>query len=507
MQSFALAALAELLLARDDETAHRAALLCDAYRIGRQHALRQARRRAESELAEESRERLAAISRDLGRLDEELALPASFRPRSVEALLRERDPLRAEAALLMGESPGAWPGSDPDDLAALLERLDPGHRIVVFALHSTSLTTYVLSRVGVRVVRVDADPVEVDRQVATFRNGVASPRSVTDRSVRASMARSGQWLTQHLIRPAEEAGAIAPGQRLYVLIDDGLGWVPLSMLPTAGRSLVDSYEIALVPSLALRPRAPATGAARKALLVGGVDYRRQRYALGPGTRALAVLPGPDRELDFATAALVDGGVGVTTLRGGDATAERVLAALGVPDLDIAFITSHGRAGPSPDAPFARTELYLSAGGGDGRLTRAALASLPRAPRTVVLSACDTAAGETVPGEGLLGVAQAFLMAGAGSVIAAGQPVNDAAAVATMELLVAELASGSDSVTALTRAKRALGRRSVVLVPGERGIVGRVPPGERAPAPRLTAPGHHPYLRGAFEVVVGELPSP
>lgn len=58
--------------------------------------------------------------------------------------------------------------------------------------------------------------------------------------------------------------------------------------------------------------------------------------------------------------------------------------------------------------------------------------LPLTARLVVLSACDTSQGRVLPGEGVLGLAQAFLQAGAQSVVASYWLVEDTATVDFMK---------------------------------------------------------------------------
>ena len=65
---------------------------------------------------------------------------------------------------------------------------------------------------------------------------------------------------------------------------------------------------------------------------------------------------------------------------------------------------------------------------DGLLTASEAAELKLSADWVVLSACNTAAGDGTPGaEGLSGLARAFLYAGARSVLVSHWPVRDDAA--------------------------------------------------------------------------------
>ncbi|MBL8173638.1 MAG: CHAT domain-containing protein, partial [Bryobacterales bacterium] len=74
---------------------------------------------------------------------------------------------------------------------------------------------------------------------------------------------------------------------------------------------------------------------------------------------------------------------------------------------------------------------------------------------VTLSACQTGAGRRVRGEGIQSLAQAFLAAGAQSVVASRQAVDDSAARAFMAQFYAALARGETKAGALRTAKRRL----------------------------------------------------
>lgn len=110
---------------------------------------------------------------------------------------------------------------------------------------------------------------------------------------------------------------------------------------------------------------------------------------------------------------------------------------------------------------SRTAIALTPGEGeDGFLTPAELAALPIAADLVVLSACRTARGMTVRGEGVLGLTAPLLAAGARAVIATGWDAPDEGMVRLSERLYDELAAGVPTGEAMRRAKlaaRAAGR--------------------------------------------------
>ncbi len=74
---------------------------------------------------------------------------------------------------------------------------------------------------------------------------------------------------------------------------------------------------------------------------------------------------------------------------------------------------------------------------------------------VTLSACHSAGAHTYAGEGLVGLAWAFLQSGAGNVIAGLWNVSDYSSPRLMEQLYAGVAAGKPPAEALRAAKLAL----------------------------------------------------
>jgi len=80
-------------------------------------------------------------------------------------------------------------------------------------------------------------------------------------------------------------------------------------------------------------------------------------------------------------------------------------------------------------------------------------------QVVTIASCQSAGAKSYPGEGLLGLAWAFLRAGADEVIAALWDVADVATVEIMTTLYRSLAAGNTPAEALHTAKLAMVRRS------------------------------------------------
>src|SRR5262249_19787633 len=83
---------------------------------------------------------------------------------------------------------------------------------------------------------------------------------------------------------------------------------------------------------------------------------------------------------------------------------------------------------------------------------------------VVLSACQTARGKILPGEGVEGLAQAFFHAGARTVVGTLWNVNDRRSAELMEFFYRSMARGEPKADALRAAKLELTRRYPGLAP-------------------------------------------
>jgi CHAT domain-containing protein len=99
-------------------------------------------------------------------------------------------------------------------------------------------------------------------------------------------------------------------------------------------------------------------------------------------------------------------------------------------------------------------VLLAAGAGteDGLLQAREIEALDLEKTIVVLSACQTASGAVLSGEGVLSLARAFFQAGAQSVIGSRWPIRDEDAASLFEGFYRHLAEGASLSEALKRAK-------------------------------------------------------
>jgi CHAT domain-containing protein len=125
------------------------------------------------------------------------------------------------------------------------------------------------------------------------------------------------------------------------------------------------------------------------------------------------------------------------------TVQSVLDAFG--SSDLAHLACHGLL--RGDNPLF-SALLLS----DGPLTVHELVTRSRAPRRVVLAACDSGAERQYDGNELLGFVSALMGRGAAGVVASTIPVPDGACTDLMARLHAELATGASMSAALHTAR-------------------------------------------------------
>jgi CHAT domain-containing protein len=280
-------------------------------------------------------------------------------------------------------------------------------------------------------------------------------------------------LYQKFLAPV--ADVLKGNKRLLIVADGALTSLPLSVLVTqppegedtdpdtlrATAWLIKSYALTTLPAVsslkALRvfqrksdasqpfrgfgsPTlagrsggvAPATPAEVQVASRSASVFFRGRFADVDVVRQLEPLPATADELRHMASALgADPAKAVTV---GDAATETAVKGADLSHASIVAFATHGLVtgeltGLAEPAlvftpPAKATDID------DGLLTASEAAQLKLGADWVVLSACNTAAGDGTPGaEGLSGLARAFLYAGARAILASHWPVRDDAAAA------------------------------------------------------------------------------
>jgi CHAT domain-containing protein/tetratricopeptide (TPR) repeat protein len=348
----------------------------------------------------------------------------------VQALSRRQQALEERLLRYLRHAPGDPGAPSPAGTDALAAAL--ADRVLVEYVESAGELYAVVLSAGRYTLRAlgPAAPVAADLESLRF----ACQRRLTGHGSAASLAAAAQLadrtaarLDAALLAPLAPALLSQPTSHPLVIVPSGklqsLPWSmlpscaarPVTVAPSAASWLTARSAAIATPATETAPTpgpTPAAGAARPATAGPATA--------GPATAGAAgrvvLVAGPDvpaaaAELD-ALAALYPG---ATVLAGHDATIGAVLAALD--GAEVAHVAAHGRF--RADNPLF-SALVLA----DGPLTVYDLERLRRAPRTIMLAACDSGLSPVRPGDEMTGLAAALLAVGASTVVAPLLPLPD-----------------------------------------------------------------------------------
>ena len=335
-----------------------------------------------------------------------------------------------------------------DQLAHTLKQLNV--TLIEYASGSEETLAFVITGDSARVIHL-GDTQEIARLTGELRERLrdteTAPQEV--RVAARELARRIWWpITTNL----------PDGGRLVIVPDDALNTIPFAVLPwaqDAGQQLVVQHaETAVIPSALfltrVHPAASVHSEAPRIALVGDpvfriADWRRECTETDTAARTAAVPPSKstDRSAQSWTESLprLPGTrleiTAIARLARESRPASRIETLVGcaaVPtalrkaanaDVDLLHIATHARIDAqrprlsalalTPESP---TDIPASTFG------LLDILGLKLNSKLVVLSACDTSRGKLLPGEGVLGPAQAFLQAGSAAVLASYWRVDD-----------------------------------------------------------------------------------
>ncbi|MCZ6756406.1 MAG: CHAT domain-containing protein [Gemmatimonadetes bacterium] len=334
----------------------------------------------------------------------------------------------------------AFLGGAPTDVAAVQAVLRPSQLLVeYFVPPEGPVLIFVVSRDAVHALESSVTTQNLASRVRLARDLIGREGSGEQ------LNRVLSALHEALIQPLILAGFLSEVEELIVVPHQVLVYLPFAALrdATTERYLIEGYMMRVLPSAAALP-----------LLAG-----RSPDETGLGT-ASVFAPFP-KELPASLLELkavrVDGPVERYT--GSRATELALRGAL--MNSAVVHVATHGVMN-AMNPMFSRLELARNNGGDpadDGRLEVHELLSLSIETRLVFLSGCETGVGAAhatafAQGEDYTTLAQAFLNAGAGAVIATLWPVQDAGAAVFAEHFYDGLA-GSAPARALAQAQRAM----------------------------------------------------
>ena len=358
----------------------------------------------------------------------------------------------------------------PFPLATVQTDLDANQAILEYVLAEPQVFCVAITRGQATIVRLPAGRKQIDSLTAALLTAIQADQPVTTQARRLY-----DWLIAPI--PADDQKL-----RLVVIPDGPLHDVPFECLEDAsGRYLVQSHTVSYAPSATAfcllkgehRSHAPELAY----LGVGGVPYRSEAvppngesmggHIMRAASRGLFDLAGLDlsnlpasRDEVIETSRILAQPNSIL-LTGSHAT-ETAFKHEPLAEFKVIHLAVH--AYESPGFP-ERNALLLGRdpnSSDDGLLQAREIAPLPLNADLVTLSACDTGTGKAEGEEGNFSLVQAFLLAGARSVVAALWDVDDLSTAELMKLFYAALARGEDEASALRTAKL-----QMLAQPGER----------------------------------------
>jgi len=375
------------------------------------------------------------------------------------------------------QSAASHHGAAPKSASLQLDVIPTGIAVIEYWLGAKASYAWVVTRTGVTMTQLGSRT-NIDSDATTLHAALRD----FGKTSRADRLSAGERLYARVLAPLETQ---ISGMHTLIFAPDGaLHYVPFATLrmTDAGRKsfLVEKYDIAVTPSIQmlLRPELPHSNpqlSPKQMLLVDDPVYDardpRVRNPSAPlrespmesteqlalvrgGGQHLPRLPGAAKEAAAIVALMPPGSV--DRLDGFAANRDRFLTSpLG--QYKLIHVASH--ATTDSDVPQA-SALILSTVDGtgndvDGRVYAGDLLGVRLQADTVVLSACETALGKNVAGEGLIGLQYIVLARGARSVVSSLWPALDRV---TAEMMVnfytALLHQHSTVISAWSAASRA-----------------------------------------------------
>lgn len=286
-------------------------------------------------------------------------------------------------------------------------------------------------RVTIRVLAGDA---EMARRVAAYQARIQRSRDPL-----ADGEPDGTWLYGALIAPIQDQ--LSPGKRVVIVPDGPLHQLNFETLVVPGprpHYWIEDVTLATAPSLGLLSGGPARVRPDASILVIGDP-------VSP-SEEFPALPFARREVEHIAALF---GPAQAQVRSGGAAKPSAYAA--AKPGGFAFIHFAAHATANHESPLD-SAVVLSGRHDDYKLYARDIVQVPLTAELVTLSACRSAGSRAFAGEGLVGLAWAFLGSGARNVVGGLWNVEDASTADLMEHLYRGLRGGLDPIAALREAK-------------------------------------------------------
>jgi len=362
---------------------------------------------------------------------------------------------------------------DPFDQQQLTQTLEQLHATLVeYAGGTRDMFAFVVNRSGLHVFRLG------DRQKIASAAAELQDRLLDAEAPQSEVREAAQRLAALVLWPLSTQ---LSGKRIIFVPDDGLHTIPFSVLPWSPKAsdllVLQHAEVSMVPSALFLTRIRANSSqhvsAPRIELLGDPVFRisdwrhectdamteqtsaRATRAISDWTESLPRLPGSRAEVQMVARLSQQSRPSsrIDTLLG-CAAVPTALRRAASGHVDLLHIATHARV--DSQRPRLSALALTPERRGEGTASAFGLLDilgLKLSSSLVVLSACETSRGRLLPGEGVLGPAQAFLQAGAGAVVASYWRVDDLATSKFMQQFYKYLlADRLPAATALRRAQ-------------------------------------------------------
>ncbi|NJC27595.1 CHAT domain-containing protein [Neolewinella antarctica] len=395
--------------------------------------------------------REAELNRRIGRLEATAIDDPKLKSELVTARL-ERDRLRRRSAKTQVRDTTELTQMD---IIAYLQK----HQTTLFQYHVTADTSLAFRVTPAGEISVHYLPGAARLSASAkgfrevIRHSVYRRQSLRDLAEQSQLDNtfitSGSQLARSLV-PGEWGAQSPSGDKLLLIPDGALSFFPFAALPMSEEEGAVAYNSVRY----LGTERTIRNAYSLTTLLANDERKIERrtiVAMGPTfTGALGQLSENAREVNTITASVTD----ANPITGPKASREAFLTES--PTAGVLHLSTHGfsdAANPNQSwIAFSQSGSELDP---EQLLYYPEIATLPISAEMVVLSACETSLGKSIPGETSLSIASAFTAAGARSTVNTLWRVDDRATADLMIAFYAELKQGKDRAEALRNAQRQL----------------------------------------------------
>ncbi len=342
-------------------------------------------------------------------------------------------------------------------IAQLQQALPADTLLIEFAITDTEVFAWTLQKTGLKAFALGKSA-PLRKHVRTIRSIVAK-RGTASGADNKALTLASMAVSEQLIAPLLNN---TKATRLLLVPDGALLALPFSLLPAPNNPeqfLIDLFSIEVMPiaRFLTREKEKATWTQKVAVLADPV------FSSGDG-RLKNPTPGDSRfaRLRFtkaeakAISTLVPSAMVATDF----AANQSLMLSDVLEPYRIVHLATHAiiRDRHPELSGLVLSQVDANGNAIDGMLRLYEIYGLKLSAQLVVLSACETALGTIIRGEGYIGLTRAFLFAGASKVMASLWRVEDKATAALMKLFYTELLAKNHSpADALRNAQRSMKR--------------------------------------------------